>query len=76
MQFKLFVDPGAIGAGGVCTFRIAGGKPGAKGSWEVKGVRNDRFVRTYGCAVETEKSGPNAANTSTRNSTAYPRRWA
>ena len=56
MQFKLFVDPGAIGAGGVCTFRIAGGKPGAKASWEVKGVRNDLFVRTYGCAVETEKS--------------------
>ena len=56
MQFKLFVDPGAISAGGVCTFRIGGGKPNAKVSWEVKGVRNDRFVRTYGCAVETEKA--------------------
>ena len=47
MQFKLFVDPGAISAGGLCTFRVVDGKPGAKVSWEVKGVRNDRFVQDH-----------------------------
>lgn len=36
-------------------FQIAGGTPGLKVSWEVKGVRNDRFVRAYGAPVEQEK---------------------
>ncbi|MFO0840416.1 MAG: hypothetical protein U1D55_18060 [Phycisphaerae bacterium] len=39
------------------SFRIAGGAPGAKVSWEVKAVRNDRWVRQYGSAVELEKEG-------------------
>lgn len=37
-------------------FVIAGGKPGMRVSWEVKGVRNDRFVQTHGAPVEQEKS--------------------
>ncbi len=36
-------------------FRIAGGFPGLKVSWEVKGVRVDPYVRTYGAPVEVEK---------------------
>jgi len=36
-------------------FLVAGGKPGMEVSWRVEAVRNDRFVRTYGAAVETEK---------------------
>ena len=37
------------------TFLIAGGQPGLKVSWEVKGVRNDAYMRTYGAPVELEK---------------------
>ena len=40
-----------------CTFRIAGGAPGAKVSWRVEAVRNDRWVQTYGAPVEIEKLG-------------------
>lgn len=36
-------------------FLIAGGEPGMKVSWEVKGVRNDPYVRAYGAPVEVEK---------------------
>lgn len=36
-------------------FLIAGGKPGMKVSWEVKGVRNDRWVRANGAPVEANK---------------------
>ncbi len=36
-------------------FLVAGGKPGMEVSWRVEAVRNDRFVRTYGAAVELEK---------------------
>lgn len=36
-------------------FVIAGGKPGMRVSWEVKGVRNDPFVRAYGAPVEQLK---------------------
>jgi len=36
-------------------FRIAGGKAGAKVSWEFKAVRNDRWMQRYGAAVETVK---------------------
>ncbi len=39
----------------VCWFRIGGGAAGAKVSWEVKAVRNDRWVREYGAPVEQDK---------------------
>jgi len=38
-------------------FRIAGGSPGNKVSWEVKGTRNDPWVQQYGTPVEIEKIG-------------------
>ena len=40
-----------------CWFRIAGGAPGAKVSWEVKALRNDLRVRMHGAPVEREKTG-------------------
>jgi hypothetical protein len=49
------VGPGAPAP--VCSFRIAGGKPGAKVSWRVEAVRNDRWVQTRGAPVEVEKAG-------------------
>lgn len=36
-------------------FHVAGGAPNAKVSWEIKAVRNDRFVQTYGAPVERVK---------------------
>jgi hypothetical protein len=36
-------------------FRIAGGKPGAKVSWTVTGVRQDAFANRYRIPVEEEK---------------------
>jgi hypothetical protein len=44
-------------AGGVQAdgFRIRTNKPGVKVYWEVKAVRNDRFVRQNGAPVEPEK---------------------
>ena len=36
-------------------FRIAGGQPGLKVSWEVKGVRNDAYARSNPFQVEEEK---------------------
>jgi hypothetical protein len=36
-------------------FKIAGGRPGLKVSWRVEGIRNDRFVRKFGCETEIEK---------------------
>lgn len=42
----------------VCSFRIEGGTTGAKVSWRVEAVRNDRWVQAYGAPVETEKQGP------------------
>jgi hypothetical protein len=39
-----------------CTFRIAGGVPGAKVSWRVEAVRNDRWVRENGAPVELAKT--------------------
>ena len=41
-----------------CSFRIAGGAPGAKVSWRVEAVRYDLWVRTHGKQVEVEKQGP------------------
>lgn len=40
-----------------CTFSVAGGAPGGKVSWEIKGVRNDRWVRANGAPVEVPKVG-------------------
>jgi hypothetical protein len=37
-------------------FRIAGGMPGLKVSWEVKAIRDDPYVRTNGAPVEVEKA--------------------
>jgi hypothetical protein len=37
------------------TFRIAGGAPGAKVSWEVKAVRSDAWVRAHGAPAELAK---------------------
>jgi hypothetical protein len=42
----------------MCSFRIAGGVPGAKVSWEVKALRNDLRMRLHGAPVEREKTGP------------------
>jgi hypothetical protein len=36
-------------------FQIRSSRPNVKVCWEVKGVRNDRFLRTYGAPVEVEK---------------------
>ncbi|HEY3242956.1 MAG TPA: hypothetical protein VGM03_06340, partial [Phycisphaerae bacterium] len=38
-----------------CWFRIAGGAPGAKVCWEVKALRNDRWIQNRGAPVEMEK---------------------
>ncbi|MGE0481193.1 MAG: hypothetical protein AB7Q17_12045 [Phycisphaerae bacterium] len=38
-----------------CSFRIAGGAPGGEVSWEVKALRNDRWVRQHGAPVEVAK---------------------
>lgn len=60
------IDAGALEAGAragpgepapLCRFRIAGGVPGGEVSWEVKAVRHDLWVRTYGAPVEVEKEG-------------------
>jgi hypothetical protein len=40
-----------------CSFRIAGGVPGAKVSWRVEAVRNDRWVQAEGASVEVDKEG-------------------
>ncbi|MGA7633143.1 MAG: DNRLRE domain-containing protein [Terriglobales bacterium] len=37
-------------------FKIAGGKPGAKVSWQVSGVRNDAWEKAHPWAVEEDKS--------------------
>jgi hypothetical protein len=42
----------------LCTFRVAGGVPRAKVSWEVKALRNDLRMRLHGAPVEREKTGP------------------
>jgi hypothetical protein len=39
------------------SFRIAGGAPNAKVSWEVKAVRNDRWMQAHGAPVEQDKEG-------------------
>ena len=58
------IDEAAVSAGAnagpgvaapLCSFRIAGGAPGAKVSWRIEAVRNDLWVRTRGATVEVEK---------------------
>jgi len=39
-------------------FRIAGGSPGMKVSWQVTGIRKDAFANAHRIPVEQEKSGP------------------
>jgi hypothetical protein len=38
-------------------FRIAGGKPGAKVSWQVTGIRHDAWANAHRTPVEIEKTG-------------------
>lgn len=38
-------------------FKIRTSRPNVDVSWEVKGVRNDRWVRKYGAPVEVAKEG-------------------
>lgn len=47
--------------GNAPTFRIAGGAPGAKVSWEVKAVRDDAWVRSHGVPVELPKQASTSA---------------
>ncbi|MEX2218997.1 MAG: hypothetical protein WD749_09580 [Phycisphaerales bacterium] len=42
----------------LCSFRIAGGVPGARVSWRVEAVRNDLWVQKRGAPVEIEKQDP------------------
>jgi hypothetical protein len=39
-------------------FRIAGGKPGGKVSWQVTGIRHDAYANAHRIRVEQEKSQP------------------
>jgi hypothetical protein len=36
-------------------FRIAGGKPGTKVSWQLTGVRQDAYARQYPLRIEEDK---------------------
>jgi hypothetical protein len=36
-------------------FRVAGGQPGLRVSWEIKAIRDDLYVRTHGAPVEMAK---------------------
>ena len=40
------------------TFKIAGGRPGMKISWQVTGVRNDAYAQQHPVKIEKEKLGP------------------
>ncbi|MBM4107230.1 MAG: hypothetical protein FJ255_00185 [Phycisphaerae bacterium] len=42
----------------LCSFRVAGGVPGAKVCWRVEAVRNDPRMRLHGAPVERDKTGP------------------
>lgn len=39
-------------------FRVAGGAPGGRVSWQVTGVRHDKYAEMHRIPVEEEKSGP------------------
>jgi hypothetical protein len=58
------IDEAALSAGAnagpgeaatLCSFRIAGGAPGAKVSWRVEALRSDLWVQKRGAPVEIEK---------------------
>ena len=64
LHIAVKISEGALNAGAnarpgtpapVCSFRIAGGAPGAEVSWRVEAVRNDLWVRERGAPVEIEK---------------------
>jgi hypothetical protein len=38
-------------------FKIAGGSPGMKVSWQVTGIRNDPYLKAHPAQVEVEKTG-------------------
>jgi len=44
-------------------FRIAGGRPGMKVSWQVTGLRNDRYMREHPLATEPLKQPGEALTT-------------
>ncbi len=48
---------GSARAALACTFRSAGGAPGAKVCWRVEALRNDLWVQTRAMPVEVEKQG-------------------
>lgn len=39
----------------ICSFRVSGGAPGAKVSWRVEALRNDRWMQSRSAPVEVEK---------------------
>jgi hypothetical protein len=41
----------------MCSFRVAGGAPGAKVSWRVEAVRNDLWVRNRSVPMEVMRNG-------------------
>jgi len=55
------LSAGATAGAGVaapaCTFRIAGGAPGAKVSWRVEALRNDLWVQNRAVPMETLSNG-------------------
>ncbi|MFH0980198.1 MAG: hypothetical protein V2A79_01495 [Planctomycetota bacterium] len=60
------IDEAALSAGATagtgvaapaCTFRIAGGVPGAKVSWRVEALRNDLWVRNHNVTMEVVSNG-------------------
>jgi hypothetical protein len=48
---------GAVAAAPVCSFRIAGGAPGAKVSWRVEALRNDLWVRNRAVPMDVVRNG-------------------
>jgi hypothetical protein len=56
------------------TFSIAGGKPKMKVSWQITGIRKDRWAEQNRVRVEENKPPKNAAITCTRKPTANRRR--
>jgi hypothetical protein len=38
-------------------FKVAGGKPGQKVSWQVTGIRKDAYAKAHPIVVETDKVG-------------------
>lgn len=49
------ISDAALASGGQCSFRVGGGAPGGKVSWEVKATRNDAWARNHAMPAEIEK---------------------